>query len=57
MREELEAALELYEGMTQAGRKHWRERALPSVPFESEEERTLFLENLDRIDRGEEAEE
>ncbi len=57
MREDLEDALDLYEGMNEAGRKHWRERAAPSISFRSEEERTLFMENLDRIDRNEEREE
>lgn len=57
MREDLEDALDLYEGMNEAGRKHWRERAAPSISFQSEEERKLFLDNLDRIDRDEEREE
>jgi hypothetical protein len=57
MREDLEDALDLYEGMNEAGRKHWRERAAPSISFQSEEERKLFLGNLDRIDRDEEREE
>ena len=56
MREDLEDALDLYEGMNEAGRKHWRERAAPSIRFESEEERKLFMDNLDRIERGEEPE-
>ena len=42
MREDLEDALDLYEGMNEAGRKHWRERAAPSISFQSEEERKLF---------------
>ncbi len=54
MRDELDDALTLYEGMNAAGRRHWRERAVPSIKFRSEEERALFLENLDRIDRDEE---
>ena len=57
MREDLEDALDLYEGMNEAGRKHWRERAAPSISFQSEEERKLFLDNLDRIDWDEEREE
>ncbi len=57
MREDLEDALDLYEGMNEAGRKHWRERAASSISFQSEEERKLFLDNLDRIDRDEEREE
>ena len=56
MRDQIDAALTLYEGMNEAGRKHWRERAVPSIRFEDDEERKLFLENLDRIDRGEEPE-
>ncbi len=40
--------------MNEAGRKYWRERAVPSIQFESEDERKLFLDNLDRIERGEE---
>jgi len=52
MREELLAALELYEGMPLAGRTHWRRRAVPSIEFESEEERAAFLAALDRIDQG-----
>lgn len=56
MREELDAAIELYEGMPLAGRAHWRERALPSIRFESEEEKKKFIEDLDRIDQGEEPE-
>ncbi len=56
MRDQIDAALTLYEGMNEAGRKHWRERAVPSIRFEGDEERRLFLENLDRIDRGEEPE-
>jgi hypothetical protein len=54
VRKPLDDALVLYEGMNEAGRAHWRERAVPSIRFESAEERSLFLENLDRIDRGEE---
>jgi len=54
VRDQLEDALDLYEGMNEAGRKHWRERAVPSIKFADEEERREFLENLDRIDRGEE---
>ena len=57
MREDLEDALDLYEGLNEAGRKHWRARAAPSISFQSEEERKLFLDNLDRIDRDEEREE
>jgi len=57
MREDLEDALDLYEGMNEAGREHWRERAVPSISFRSEEERNLFVDNLDRIDRDEEREE
>ena len=57
MRDKLDDALTLYEGMNEAGRKHWRERAAPSIRFESEEERKLFMDNLDRIDRDEEREE
>ncbi len=56
MRDHLDDALTLYEGMNEAGRKHWRERAVPSIRFESEEERKLFLDNLDRIEREEEPE-
>lgn len=55
MRKALDDALELYEGMNEAGRAHWRDRAVPSIRFEDGEERDLFMENLDRIDRGEEA--
>ncbi|MFQ5895082.1 MAG: hypothetical protein ACE5JJ_04600 [Nitrospinota bacterium] len=54
MRKQLDDAIELYQGMPPEGRKHWRERAVPSIKFESEEERRLFLEDLDRIDAGEE---
>ena len=54
MRKELDDALELYEGMNEAGRTHWRERAVPSIRFKDDAERNLFMENLDRIDRGEE---
>ena len=57
MREELEDVLDLYEGMNEAGREHWRERAVPSISLRSEEERNLFVDNLDRIDRDEEREE
>ena len=57
MREELEDALDLYEEMNETGRKHWRERAVPSISFRSDEEQNLFMENLDRIDRNEEREE
>ena len=53
MRDELEKALDLYEGMPEAGRRHWRDRAIPSIKFENEDERKLFMENLDRIDRDE----
>ena len=56
MRDKLDDALTLYEGMNEEGRKHWRERAVPSIQFESEEERKLFLDNLGRIERGEEPE-
>ena len=56
MRDKLDDAFTLYEGMNEAGRKHWRERAVPSIQFESAEEQKLFLDNLHRIDRGEEAE-
>ena len=56
MRDHLDDALTLYEGMNEAGRKHWRERAVPSIQFESAEERKLFLDNLNRIERGEEPE-
>ncbi len=56
MRDKLDDALTLYEGMNEAGRKHWRERAVPSIKFDSKEERKLFLENLDRNERGEEPE-
>ena len=31
MRDQIDAALTLYEGMNEAGRKHWRERAVPSI--------------------------
>ncbi|MBI3128417.1 MAG: hypothetical protein HYZ11_12495 [Candidatus Tectomicrobia bacterium] len=54
MRKELDDALTLYEGMNEAGRRHWRERAVPSIRFADDAERELFLENLGRIDRGEE---
>jgi len=54
MRKELDDALTLYEGMNEAGRRHWRERAVPSIRFTDDAERELFLENLGRIDRGEE---
>lgn len=54
MRKELDAAIELYQGMPLAGRTHWRARALPSIRFESEEEKKKFIEDLDRIDEGEE---
>ncbi len=57
MREELEDVLDLYEGMNEGGREHWRERAVPSISLRSEEERNLFVDNLDRIDRDEEREE
>ncbi len=56
MRDKLDDALTLYEGMNEAGRKHWRERAVPSIQFENDEERKLFSDNLDRIERGEEPE-
>jgi hypothetical protein len=56
MRDHLDNALTLYEGMNEAGRKHWRERAVPSIKFEGAEERKLFLDNLDRIEQGEEPE-
>jgi hypothetical protein len=46
MREELEAVLELYEGMPPEGQIHWRARSLPSVRFESEAEREEFLAAL-----------
>lgn len=54
MRDDLDAAITLYEGMKEEGRRHWRARAVPSIKFESEEEQRLFLEDLDRLDRGEE---
>ncbi len=54
MRKELDDALTLYEGMNEAGRRHWRVRAVPSIRFADAAERNLFMENLDRIDRGEE---
>jgi len=46
MREELEAVLELYEGMPPVGQEHWRERSLPCVEFQSESEREEFLAAL-----------
>jgi hypothetical protein len=51
MREELEDVLELYEGMPPEGQRHWRERALPSVTFESEAERVEFLAALDEREK------
>jgi hypothetical protein len=47
MREELEDVLELFEGMPPEGRRHWRERALPSIDFESDAERAEFVAALD----------
>ena len=50
MRPEIEAAVELYEGMPLPGRKHWRERAVPSIKFQDEAEQAEFLKALDEID-------
>ena len=54
MRDELEDAVELYEGMPSQGKKHWREKALPSIEFETEEEKSEFMAALDKIDESEE---
>ena len=54
MRDDLDAAITLYEGMNEEGRRHWRARSVPSINFESGEEQRLFLKDLDRLDRGEE---
>ena len=54
MRDDLMAAVDLYEGMPETGRPHWRARALPSIKFEDEAEKKTFIADLDRIDRGEE---
>jgi hypothetical protein len=51
MREELEAVLELFEGMPPEGQVHWRARSLPSVRFESEAEREEFLTALGERDK------
>jgi hypothetical protein len=51
MREELEAAWDLYEGMPPEEQRHWRERSLPSVQFESDAERAEFLAGLDERDK------
>lgn len=51
MRNQLESVLELFEGMPPAGQRHWRERALPSIEFESDEERQEFLDELQDLDK------
>ena len=52
MRPELEEVLTLYEGMPEAGKRHWRERSLPSIQFENDAEREEFTRALDQIDEG-----
>ena len=52
MRAELEEVLTLYEEMPEAGKRHWRERSLPSIRFENDAEREEFTRALDQIDEG-----
>jgi hypothetical protein len=52
MREDLEDVLELYAGMPPDGQRHWCERSLPSVEFESDGEREEFLTALHRLDKS-----
>src|SRR5262249_46712008 len=52
MRDDLEAAWDLFEGMPLEGQKHWRERALPSVTFESDAERHEFIAGLDEREKN-----
>lgn len=51
MRTELEEVVTLYEEMPVAGKRHWRERSLPSIEFESDAEREEFIRALDQIDK------
>ncbi len=51
MRDQLEAVLELFGGMPPGGQQHWRERSLPSIKFESDDERREFLDELGDLEK------